>query len=110
MSESLLVDDISSWLRTNARGRQNAKPRDLLREHLHELGHTVTDRKMREVYAGIKDVGHACANPKGLYWIVTASDRQATTSQLHGRAMSELVREREIKDAGASGEQGRLFG
>ena len=109
MSESLLVEDISSWLRANARGRQNAKPRDLLREHLHELGHTVTDRKMREVYAGIKDVGHSCAAPKGLYWIVTASDRQATTDQLHGRAMSELVREREIKDAGASGIQGELF-
>jgi len=108
MSESLLVDDISAWLQAHARGRQNAKPRDLLREHLHSLGHTVTDRKMRETYAGIKDVGHACSAPKGLYWIVTADDRKATASQLHGRAMSELVREREIKDGGQVG-QGSLF-
>jgi hypothetical protein len=108
MSESLLVEDISSWLRTHARGRENAKPRDLLHAHLHQLGHTVTDRKMREIYAGIKDVGHSCASPKGLYWIVTASDRQATTSQLHGRAMASLVREKEIRDAAPQG-QGELF-
>jgi hypothetical protein len=108
MSESLLVVDISSWLQAHARGRQNAKPRDLLIEHLRSLGHTVTDRKMREIYAGMKDVGHSCSSPKGLYWIVTADDRQATTNQLHGRAMASLVREKEIRDAAPQG-QGNLF-
>jgi hypothetical protein len=108
MSESLLVTDISLWLQAHARGRQNAKPRDLLIEHLHSLGHTVTDRKMREIYAGIKDVGHSCASPKGLYWIVTADDRRATTSQLHAKAASEFGHARRIQDAGQVG-QGELF-
>jgi hypothetical protein len=108
MSESLLVTDISAWLQAHARGRQNAKPRGLLIEHLHSLGHTVTDRKMREIYAGIKDVGHSCASPKGLYWIVTSDDRRATTSQFHAKAASEFGHARRIQDAGQVG-QGELF-
>jgi len=106
MSESLLVTDIQSFLIDHAYGAARATPRRHLLHHLHLQGHAIDDRKMRKAYENMGKVG-SCS--KGIFWIVTAEDRKIAQGQLHSHAMSELVREREIRDAGASGEQGRLF-
>lgn len=103
MPDSLLVADIETFLRLQARGLANAVPRHKLRRYLHTLGHAVTDRAMRRAYADIDSLG-SCA--KGLFWIVTAEDRRIAGKQLHGRAMAELVREKRIRDAAPAGQLG----
>jgi len=105
MSESLLVSDIRTWLIAHAYGSAKATPRRHLLYHLRVQGHTLDDRKMRKTYEDMEQVG-SCG--KGIFWIVTAEDRRIAGKQLHGRAMSELVREKRIKDAGQVG-QGNLF-
>ena len=104
MSEALLAKDIESFLRDH-RGIANAVPRRELLAYLHALGHSTTDRQMRRVYAGLPQMGH-CA--RGVFLIVSPADRKATERDLHSRAMSELVRERRVKDAAIVG-QGNLF-
>lgn len=105
MTESLLCADICEWLRMNALGNANAVPRRVMLGHLHAQGHSVDDRGMRKAYEGMDKVG-SCA--RGLFWVVTAEDRRIAGKQLHGRAMSELVRERRIREAAPQG-QGELF-
>lgn len=117
MSDALLCSDIERWLRENARGAENAKPRGRLMDHLisksllSPLAHIdrrvfdTEDRKMRRAYETMEFVG-SCS--RGLFWIVTAEDRRIAQSQLHGRAMAELVREKRIKDSAPCG-QGELF-
>ena len=104
MSEALLAKDIESFL-LDHRGIANAVPRRELLAHLHSLGHSTTDRTMRRAYSELPQVGHCSA---GVFWIVTPADRKATERDLHSRAMSELVRERRVKDAAIVG-QGNLF-
>jgi hypothetical protein len=96
MSEALLAKDIESFL-ADHRGIANAIPRHELLAHLHALGHSTTDRTMRRVYAELPQMGH-CA--RGVFLIVSPADRKVTERDLHSRAMSELVRERRVKDAG----------
>jgi len=106
----LLTGDIRSWLRSNARGHANAKPRRLLLAHLLYLGHALPksdpDRAMRKAYESMEDVG-SCA--KGIFLVVTAEDRRIAGVQLHGHALAELVREKRVKDGAEAGEQGNLF-
>ena len=101
MSDSLLRSDILAFLQAHAQGHARAVPRHRLMSYLKANGHSVTDRAMRRAYADIDSLG-SCA--KGLFWIVTAEDRRVAGKQLHGRAMSELVREKRIRDAGACGQ------
>ena len=105
MSESLLVTDILDFLRERARGAEHATPRHHLLSYLSANGHSVNDRALRRAYADIPEVG---SNAHGLFLIVTADDRKAATRQLHSHSMSELVREKRIKDGGQVG-QGSLF-
>jgi hypothetical protein len=73
-------------------------------------GHTLCDRRLRKIYGhGGELEGRVGSSGKGVFWIVTAEDRNIARGQLHGRAMSELVREKEIRNAGQVG-QGELFG
>ena len=111
MSEpSLLVEDIKSFLIDHAYGSAKATPRRHLLHHLNIQGHSICDRRLRKIYGhGGELEGQVGSSGAGIFWIVTAEDRAIATDQLHGRAMAELVRERELKDAGASGEQGSLF-
>jgi len=102
MSDSLLCSDIESWLHDHAWGHANAKPRRLLLEYLHAQGHSVDDRKMRKCYEPMEKVGSSGA---GLFWITNAEDRRIAQLNLHSRAMSELVREKRIRDAGAEGQR-----
>jgi hypothetical protein len=105
MSESLLVTDIRSYLIDHAYGSAKATPRRHLLHHLHLQGHSIDDRAMRKAYETMDKVG-SCS--KGIFFIVTAEDRKIAQGQLHSHAMSELVREKEIRDAGQVG-QGELF-
>jgi hypothetical protein len=105
MTESILVADIKSFLSSRARGHANAVPRRVLLDHLHALGHSTTDRSMRAVFSTISECG-SCGT--GYFFIVTAEDRRIASGQLHGRAMSELVREKRIREDAPQG-QGELF-
>ena len=110
MSESLLIADVKSFLITHAYGSAKAMPRRHLLYHLRQQGHSICDRRLRKVYGqGGELEGKVGSSLRGLFWIVTADDRRIAQSQLHGRAMSELVREKHIRDAGAVGKQGSLF-
>jgi hypothetical protein len=97
----LLHSDILSFLQAHAQGHARAVPRHRLMSYLKANGHAVTDRAMRRAYADIDSLG-SCA--KGLFWIRDAEDRRIAGKQLHGRAMSELVREKRIKDAAPAGQ------
>ena len=106
MSESLLISDIASWLKSHALGHANAKPRRKLLDHLHSLGHSVDDRKMRKSYEAMEQVGLSTC---GLFWIVTAEDRRVAGKGLHGRAMAELSHEKRIKGGEQNEAQGSLW-
>jgi len=111
MTESLLIADMDAWLRSHARGHERARPRKELLAHLCALGHwpkpdATSDRAMRKAAETMECVG-SCS--KGYFFIVNAEDRKIALGQLHSQAMSELVREKRIREAGASGEQGELF-
>ena len=105
MSESLLRSDILAFLHAHASGAAHATPRRRLLTHLAVKGqlpmNSTGDRKMRKTYEHMDEVG-SCL--KGVFLIVTAEDRRIAGKQLHGRAMSELVREKRIRDAGVCGQ------
>lgn len=106
MNDDQLTTDIRLWLHLHAQGAENAKPRRLLLAHLCTKGHwprpdATSDRAMRKTYETMELVG---SHSKGIFWIATAEDRRIAQGQLHGRAMSELVREKRIRDAGDMGQ------
>lgn len=105
MSESLLNSDILAFLQANASGHARAVPRRRLLSYLVALGHlplnSTGDRKMRKTYEHIDEVG-SCL--RGIFFITNAEDRRIAGKQLHGRAMSELVREKRIRDGAPAGQ------
>jgi hypothetical protein len=114
MSESQLITDLLEWLRVHAPGNEKARPRKELLAYLIVQGHSLPkgdpDRFMRRLKAKHKDLDTKVGSClRGYYLITNNSDRKVAQGQLHSHAMSELVREREIRDAGATGEQGSLF-
>jgi hypothetical protein len=110
MSESLLIKDISSWLIAHAYGSAKAMPRRHLLYHLHVQGHSICDRRLRKIYGqGGPLEGKVGSSGKGLFWIVDAEDRRISQKGLRSHAMSELVREKAIKDAAPCGQR-ELFG
>ena len=115
MSDAQLIIDLLEWLRIHALGNENARPRRELRTYLIGEGHSIPKgdpdrflRRLKAKHPDLKTKVGSCL--RGYYLITNNSDRTVAQGQLHSHAMSELVREREIKDAGASGEQGELFG
>ena len=112
MSEAQLTLDIEAWLYDNARGHEKAKPRRHIIPYLRLQGHSLpqsedgADRAMRRACRDSQKIG-SCS--RGYFYIVTSEDRAIALGQLHSQAMSELVREKRIREAGASGEQGELF-
>ena len=111
MSESLLIADISSWLRENALGNANAKPRKRLLAYLRNQGHSLPsgdpDRYMRRLCEKDKDLaGKIGACSRGYFWIVTADDRRIAQAQLDHPAKAMLVREKRIREAGDAGQMG----
>ena len=110
MTESLLLSDVQAFLIAHCYGSTHATPRRHLLHHLHLQGHTLCDRRLRKVYGqGGPLEGKVGSSGAGLFWIVTAEDRRIAQTSLHGRAMSELVREKTIREAGDA-KQGELFG
>jgi len=105
MSEVLLVSDIRSFLIAQAYGSAKAMPRRHLLHHLNIQGHSICDRRLRKVYGqGGPLEGQVGSSLRGLFWIVTAEDRKIAQGQMRGRAMSELVREKHIRECGESGQ------
>ena len=106
-----LRDDIREWLRENAFGNANAKPRRLLVAHLEWLGHPLPkadpDRCVRKAYEDLAVVG-SCQ--RGLFYIATAEDRRIASGGLHGKALAVLAREKMIKAAPVQAAQGNLWG
>ena len=101
MSDAQLAIDIRSWLADHA-GRAKAEPRAVLLAYLKANGHGVDDRQMRRAYADMDRLG-ACS--RGIFLILDAEDRRISQCGLHAKAMSELVRERRIKDAAPCGQR-----
>lgn len=110
MNIDLFRADIEFFLREYAFGRVHAVPRHHLLRYLHTKGWTVSDRTLRRVYADIPFVGYAIDGEKrGLFWITTREERKETERHQHSKAMSELVREKRIRDGGQTGQR-ELFG
>ena len=110
MTESLLIADVQAFLIAHSCGSAHATPRRHLLHHLNMQGHSICDRRLRKVYGqGGPLEGKVGSSLRGLFWIVNAEDRRVAQTSLHGRAMSELVREKTIREAGDA-KQGELFG
>ena len=110
MTESLLIADVQAFLIAHSYGAAHAMPRRHLLHHLNMQGHSICDRRLRKVYGqGGPLEGKVGSSLRGLFWIVNAEDRRVAQSQLDHPAKAMLVREKTIRDAGASGEQGSLF-
>ena len=117
MSDPVLSAAILDWLRFNAKGNANAKPRRELMKGLVAQGlisplaltddkvNESEDRRLRRAYQGLERVG-SCS--RGLFYIVGYEDRKLAQGQLRSKAMAELVREKRI--ACAEERQGELFG
>lgn len=109
MSDAQLHDDIVTFFRSRHQGRENAVPRATLLEHLHRLGHTLTDRTLRRAYAKIPQVGYSVdGEHRGLFWITSRDEARGVERCQHSKAMATLSREKEIRDAAPTG-QGELF-
>ena len=105
----IYLEDIESWLRSNARGAANAKPRHELLAHLKAQGFSGGDRGMRKSYGqGGPLEGKVGSSLRGVFWIVTAEDRAVAQKTLHAPAMASLVRESEIRKSAPCG-QGELW-
>ena len=110
MTELLLISDIQSFLIAHAYGSAKAMPRRHLLHHLNIQGHSICDRRLRKIYGqGGELEGRVGSSLRGIFWIVTAEDRRVAQSQLDHPAKAMLVREKTIREAGASGAQGDLF-
>lgn len=101
MSDSLLRDDILSFLSAHASGSANATPRRHLLMYLKANGHSICDRRMR---AALSEMPLAGSCLKGIFLIVTREDRAVAQRTLHSPSMAMHVREKNIRDAGACGQ------
>jgi len=99
--DDYIIDKIKEWLKKNARGKKNAKPRSELREYIVDgLYYPISDRAMRRTYASFNHVGYSS---KGIYWIDDAADLLNFKKRQVGRAAAIFTRTKktEIEIEGA---------
>ena len=95
----LIKSDICAWMKENALGRENAKPRRLLLHHLRqERFRAVSDRTLRRMYAGLA-VGYSCENPRGIFWISNSVDLEALRSGQRTKAIGCFSRVKTVEAA-----------
>ena len=88
-----IIEKIKGWLKKNALGKANAKPRRKLRRYLiNTLVGPISDRQMRTLYASLNHVGYSCSKPKGIYWIDDAADLRNFKDRQQGRAVAIFTR------------------
>lgn len=93
MMNDCIIEKIKGWLKKNALGKANAKPRHLLRIYIvHTLFCPISDRAMRAIYASFNHVGYSCSKPKGIYWINDAADLRNFKDRQQGRAVGIFTR------------------
>lgn len=111
MTDDLLKTDIISWLRTNANGNANARPRKFLVAYLLFLGHKLPkadpDRVVRRVCAEMPEVGSSL---KGYFYITNAADRKVAQGQLAAPAVAMLERKRQIERSAPQGQMSLPMG
>ena len=98
--EDLIKDQIVLWLKTNALGRENAKPRRLLKNHLvYALFLEISDRTLRRYYSAMNHVGYACRDPKGIFWIDDIGELRAFKAEQESKAISIFTRTKKTQIA-----------
>ena len=108
--EGFVKGEIEKWLRANALGRENAKPRRLLKSHLvYALFLEISDRTLRRYYSSMNHVGYACSDPKGLFWIDDFRELKAFKDEQEAKALSIFTRTKKTQIAVESERQPGLF-
>jgi len=101
MINDYIIDKIKEWLKKNALGKVNAKPRTLLRLYIkYDLYNDISDRALRRTYASFNHVGYSSS---GIYWIDDAADLRNFKKRQVGRAAAIFTRTKktEIEIEGA---------
>jgi len=101
-------DLILHTLRTYHRGKARAITREALREYLREMGHEMSDRDLREVYAELP----VCTCSAGVFYPETAAELEECREYYRKAALSLLGRWRRIAQAHPElidATQGELF-
>lgn len=110
MTDDLIKDKIAEWLKRNALGRENAKPRRVLRDFVtYELFHKISDRTLRRIYSSMNHVGYACSNPKGIFWIDDLRELRAFKAEQEAKAVSIFTRTKKTQFAVEGRRQPDLF-
>ncbi len=98
--EDFVKGEIEKWLKANALGRENAKPRRLLKSHLiYALFLELSDRTLRRYYSTLNHVGYSCRDPKGLFWIDDLREFQAFKAEQEAKALSIFTRTKKTQIA-----------
>ena len=88
-----IINKVKEWLKKNALGKVNAKPRaELLEYVIYGLHYDISDRALRRTYASLNHVGYSCSKPKGIYWIDDAADLRNFKDRQQGRAVAIFTR------------------
>ena len=93
-------------LRTYHQGRARAITRDALREYLRQMGHRISDRELRAIYAELPVV----ADSHGIYYPNTAAEVQAFYEYLQKRVKAEMARAARVRRAHAALFESRQLG
>ena len=99
-------DFILHTLRTHHRGKVRAITRDALREYLRQMGHDISDRELRALYAELPVV----ADSHGIYYPNTAAEVQAFYEYLQKRVKAEMARAARVRRAHAGLFEDRQLG
>ncbi|HDT13897.1 MAG TPA: hypothetical protein ENO03_06010 [Candidatus Aminicenantes bacterium] len=98
--EDFVKDEIEKWLKGNALGRENAKPRRLLKNHLvYALFLEISDRTLRRYYRTMNNIGYSCRRPRGIFWIEDLRDLQAFKAEQEAKAISIFTRTKKTQIA-----------
>ena len=93
-----IKDKIAEWIKTNASGRENAKPRRLLKAYvIHKLFVDISDRTLRRIYAKMDHVGYACRDPKGIFWIDDAAALRSFHNEQSAKAIGIFARTKQTE-------------
>lgn len=101
-------DLILHVLRTYHRGKSRAITRDALRDYLRQMGHEMSDRDLRELYAELPIV----SSPQGLFWPETAAEIEEYRQYLKAKAIPLFERWQRVAQAHPElidARQGELF-
>lgn len=110
MTEDLIIDCIRDWIKGNALGKENAKPRRLLRNYVtYGLFVKMGDRTLRRIYASFNHVGYSCSNPKGIYWIDDARELKGFKDSQDSKAVAIFARTKKTVIAVEGERQPSLF-